>query len=69
MQGRVLDTRITRLKKSSKVIVHMSAEKLRELEEAYNTLPSPDNLNKVNLQARVVSQLYLEKAKQCLFFC
>lgn len=47
----------------------MSAEKLRELEEAYNTLPSPDNLNKVNLQARVVSQLYLEKAKQCLFFC
>lgn len=46
-----------------------SEDTLRDLEEAYNTLPTPDNLNNVKLQTREVSELHLKKAKQRLLFC
>lgn len=65
---RVLDGRIKRLKTSSKMIVQLTETTLQEL-EVYNTHPSPENLNKVKMQERVVSQLHIEKAKQGLFFC
>lgn len=67
--SRVLDMKINRLKKSSKMIVQLTAEKLQELEEADHTHPSPENLRRVKLQARTMSQLYLEKARQKVFFC
>lgn len=51
------------------MIVKLIADKLQELEEAYHMHPSPENLGRVKLQARTMSQLYLEKARQKVFFC
>lgn len=66
---RTLSTRINRLKQSSNLIIQLTSDKLQELESIYNSNPTPENLDKVKLQSHMVTQLYIEKAKQRIFFC
>lgn len=65
----ILSTRINRLKQSSNLILQLTSDKLQELETAYNSNPTPENLDRVKLQSRMVTQLCTEKAKQSIFFC
>lgn len=65
----ILSTWINRSNRFSKRIILKSSDKLQELEEAFNGHPSHENLDRVKLQARDVTRLYTEKARQRLFFC
>lgn len=64
---RILSSRINRFKQSSKLILQLTTDKLQELETAYALDPSSDNLQKVKLQTRVVSQMHIEKNNKCFF--
>lgn len=65
---RILSSRINRLKRESNTILQLTSDKLLDLEVAYNSNPSCENLNRVKLQTRLVTQLHIEKAKQRVFF-